>query len=431
VTREGRLIVAAIVIAGVMGAGGPTLCVLPGASPGAGVHAAGAGGGQRPFEEVTRDLRSEDPKIRVAAMRSLAAASYPEAMAPIAALLADPVNEVQLEAIDTLLSFVVVERVATSRRVALVVEVRDAGGAQAVFDMGPFVLIPRPVVPEVVAGLGSAMRDDHERVRVEATYALGVLARPVLDAAGTQALVAAMSDPKKDVRLAAVRVAGGLRVAAAGEALIAAINDKQADVRMAAMRAVGDVKETRGVQALREQFEFYEAKGPYAQAALDGLARVASPDPVPIFQTQLTSKDPLLRRYAAEGLARSGSASLSLPTLDTGVASEKDEAVALAFAYALQSAGRPTIERLVGALSVPRLEGTAMLYLTELGQPIASPLGAYLQSGDERTREDVAMVLGLLGGADALEALERAKQDPNTNVARAVERAIARARMGR
>ena len=92
-----------------------------------------ASGGQRPYEDVVRDLKSTDPSTRVAAMRALAAASYPESMAPIAALLTDPVDGIQLEAIDTLLSFVVVDRVVTKRRVALVVEVRDPQGAEAVY----------------------------------------------------------------------------------------------------------------------------------------------------------------------------------------------------------------------------------------------------------------------------------------------------------
>jgi HEAT repeat protein len=89
------------------------------------------------------------------------------------------------------------------------------------------------------------------------------------------------------------------------------------------------------------------------------------------------------------------------------------------------------LDRLVGAFAKASLRGPAMLYLTELGLPIAQPLGAYLRSPDARTREAAAMVLGLIGGPDALAALDAAKQDADTDVARAVERAIARARMGR
>ena len=135
--REGWLILGAILVVGGLSAGGPTVCVLPTLAPQARALAMAAGA-QRPFEEVAGDLRSEDPKVRIAGMRALAASSYLEAMAPIASLLTDPIDEVQLEAIDTLLSFVVVDRVATKRRVALVVEVRDKQRPEAVFEMGPF-----------------------------------------------------------------------------------------------------------------------------------------------------------------------------------------------------------------------------------------------------------------------------------------------------
>ncbi len=391
------------------------------------IGAAWPAAAQRPYEDVVRDLRSTDPAARVAAMRALATASYPESMAPIAALLSDPVDDIQLEAIDTLLGFVVTDKVATSRRVALVVEVRDKPRAEGVFDLGPFVILPRPVVPEVVAGLAAAMRDENPRVRLDATYALGVLARPPADATSTEVLIAALRDRESRIRLAAARVAGALRATGAGEALIDAINDRNAGVKAAAMSALGDLGETRALPALTEQFEFYR-RGELAVAALDGLARMAHPSSVPLFQAQLTARDAPHRRLAAEGLARSGQASLSLPTLESGAA-DRDRTVALAFAYALQSAGRPALDKLVTALGDRRLQAQAMLYLTELGRPIARALGGYVQMPDPATRQAVAMVLGVIGGEDALAALERAKLDPDTEVARAAERAIARARM--
>jgi len=66
-----------------------------------------------------------------------------------------------------------------------------------------------------------------------------------------------------------------------------------------------------------------------------------------------------------------------------------------------------------------------MLYLTELGQPVARPLGAYSRRRrpDPRGRGHGA---GPGRGPDAPNALERRESRiPNTEVARAVERAIA------
>jgi HEAT repeat protein len=428
VIRHGWIAIAGLITLGGLNSTGRGLCLLPSALvPGSSLAA--AAGAQRPFEEVVRDLQSPDPDTRVAAMRALAVASYPESMAPIAQLLTDPVDALQLEAIDTLLSFVTTDQVATSRRVALVVEVRDRKRAEGVFDLGPFALLPRPVVPEVVAGLSGAMRDQNARVRFDATYAMGVLVRPPVDEVATGALAAALRDEDAKVRLAAARVAGALRATGTSDALFDAVNDRRPDVKAAAMRALGDLKDTRAVQALTEQFEYYQ-RGELARAALDGLGRIGHASSVPLFQAQLTSKDPVLRRVAAEGLARSGQASLSLPTLEGG-AEDRDKHAALAFAYALQSVGRPAMDRLVAGFRDPKLQPLAMLYLTELGEPVARQLGAHLRDPEPMVRQAIAMVLGVIGGNEALFLLERAKQDPDTDVARAVERAIARARMPR
>src|SRR5918992_199220 len=44
----------------------------------------------RPFEEIARDLTSQHPNVRVEAMRTLAAAAHPDAIAHLAVLLTDP-----------------------------------------------------------------------------------------------------------------------------------------------------------------------------------------------------------------------------------------------------------------------------------------------------------------------------------------------------
>ena len=59
----------------------------------------------------------------------------------------------------------------------------------------------------------------------------------------------------------------------------------------------------------------------------------------------------------------------------------------------------------------------------------SSTLGASLADPDAKQRARVAMTLGLIGGQDAIAALDRAKQDADTDTARAIERALDRARM--
>ena len=57
-------------------------------------------------------------------------------------------------------------------------------------------------------------------------------------------------------------------------------------------------------------------------------------------------------------------------------------------------------------------------------------IGAYLASTDVATRERATLVLGFIGGEEALVLLERARGDGDLRVVRAAERAIARLRRG-
>src|SRR5690348_12318770 len=72
----------------------------------------------RPFEDIARDLTSPHPNVRVEAMRTLASAAHPDAIQYIAALLTDPVDEIQSEAIDTLIGFYMVDVPKKSRKIA-------------------------------------------------------------------------------------------------------------------------------------------------------------------------------------------------------------------------------------------------------------------------------------------------------------------------
>lgn len=382
---------------------------------------------QPAFETVVQDLRSTDPAVRQRALRALSDGGYPEAIGPLSQLLVDPINDIQLETIERLLGFFLVDSLQTKTRVALVIERRNPNLAQSAFELGPFKLVPRPVPPELLRNLSGAMRDDLPKVRSEAVYALGVMARPPLEPATAQVLTDALRDTDVRVREAAARVLGALRVTSAGEALIAAINDPAEDVRLAAMRALGDVRETRAIQALGEQFAYYR-KGPMAEAAFDALARIGHSSSVPFFQAHLGHDNARIRRWTIEGLARSGEATAVL-ALEPSLATPKTRAEEMAIAYALRGAGRPTVPRLVAGLKDRTVEEQVMAYLVDLGRPIVDDLEAHMREPEPAVRERVAMVLGLIGGPDAIAVLQRSLPDTSVDVSRAVERAIARARL--
>ena len=391
--------------------------------------AAHAGAQQVRFDDVIRNLRNPDPKVRLAAVKLLRESKYPEAVLPLSALVTDPVDEIQIEAIAAELSFFLVEDVPARKRVALVVEVRNAGRAAAAFERGPLAVWPRPVPPELARGLLQAIDDEHPKVRTEAIYTFGTIAQAPLHDDAAAPLIRALDHYDPAIRAAAARVIDRLRVASAGEALIKAINDSSAPVRYAAMRALGGIREERAVQALTEQFNFY-GKGEGAWSALEGLARIGHAASVPLFKARLGDRDAFLRRAAAEGLGRTGDAS-ELATLEIGAGNDSSEMVRAAMAFALQKLGRNYIVRLVESMRSAKLAPQVAGYLLELGPPVAPLLVTHLQDPNAAIRGNVAHVLGALGGETAAAALQPLVTDPDRDVAEAAARAIERLSMKR
>ncbi len=115
------------------------------------------------FEDVVRNLRNPDQKIRVSAVRLLREAGYAEAIGPMAPLVNDPVNEIQLEAIDSELSFFLVEPVPAKRKVGLVIELRSAGRGLAAFEAGPLAVWPKTAPPELIDALLKALDDENKK----------------------------------------------------------------------------------------------------------------------------------------------------------------------------------------------------------------------------------------------------------------------------
>ena len=384
---------------------------------------------QARFEDVVRNLRNPDPKIRLNAVRLLREAKHPEAVTPMAALVTDPIDEIQIEAILAELSFFLVDDVPSRKRVALVVEVRNAGGAPAAFDLGPLAAWPRPAPPELIRGLLQAIDDEHPRVRLEAVYALGSVVRPPLDAQWVPQLVKALDHYDPAIRTGAARVAGRLQVKAAGEVLIKALNDSSTPVRYAAMRALGALREELAIVALTDQFTFY-ARGEGAWSALEALGRIGHASSVPLFKARLADKDPFLRRAAAEGLGRSGDTS-EIPALEVGAANDGSEMASAAMAFALQKLGQSRVPGLVEFMKSAKMAPQIGEYLIELGPSIAPLLVTHLQDPRPAIRGNVALVLGALGGEEALTALEPLAQDRDRDVARAASRAIERIKMAK
>jgi HEAT repeat protein len=383
------------------------------------------------FEDVVRNLRNPDKKIRVSAVRLLREAGYAEAIGPMAPLVNDPINEIQLEAIASELTFFLVEPVPAKKRVALVLERRAEGRGPAAFEAGPLATWPRTAPPELIDALLTAIDDDDKNVRLEAVYTLGVVAgasgAPLSDAAAAR-LIKAVDHYDPRVRAGAAQVIGRLRTRSATEGLLKAVNDSSPAVRFASIRALGEIGDEKLVQALTEQLNYYE-RGEGAYASLSALGRIAHPSSVPVFQSYLNDKDPRLRRAAVEGLARVGDAKTVENFVQT-VNQDEAETVRAAMAFALHRKGFATyLGRLIDFMDHEQSAGQVQGYLLELGPSVVPHIVPRLQEPDEGVREHLAEVLGALGNQSTVSILTPLKNDSNRDVANAATNAIERIKM--
>ena len=396
--------------------------------------------GQVTFEQSLTDLASPDASTRLHTVQMLKDAAYPEAAVPLATLVTEPVDDVQLEAIAAELNIFLAEKIVTPRRVGFVVEMRKAIAAESAFSTGPSAIGARRVPPEVLSALLTAIRDENPRVGLEALYAFGTLAqqpsgparRELLRTAGAPlAGLLGTSDPM--LRFGAARVIGRVfeRRAqddpidqALGDAVIVALNDKDRGVKLTAMQALGLLRYDRAVQALTDLFT-YHGRGVEAEAALDALARVANPASVALLTAQLTATVPALRGIAVEGLTRAGDVA-KLAEIETALRGERTDSVLLAVAFASSVLGRASIDRIAEALAQPRLHDQAKEYLVEIAPGRATLFVRLAQDPDPRVRADAADVLGRSDDQAALAIVEPLVRDGDPTVARAAERAVAR-----
>ena len=397
------------------------------------VTAAVAAVAQQParFEDVVRNLRNPDPKIRISAVRLLRETGYAEAISPLAAVVNDQVNDIQLEAIDAELSFFLVEPIPTKKHVALVVEVRTDGRAPAAFELGPLAVWPKAVPAELVDALLQAVDDENRKVRTEAIYTLGVIgsaSQVKLSEAAVARLLKALDHYDAAVRAGAARVVGRLRVTSAGDALLKAVNDSSTEVRYASIRALGEIREERAIQALTEQLKYY-GRGEGAWSALDALARIAHPSSVALFKARLSDKDPQIRRAAAEGLARVGDAASVEPFVND-VNQDDSEMVRAAMAFALYRKGHVGyLARLIDLMDSDQMLPQISGYFMEIGPSLVPDAVVRLQEPDPDVRRNLVAILGALGDQSTVPSLTPFKEDRNREVATAATFAIERIKM--
>jgi HEAT repeat protein len=402
---------------------------------------------QVPFEQAISDLTSPDAATRLRAARMLKDAAYPEGAVPLARLIGDPQDVVQLEAIAAELNIFLAEKIVPRKRVGFIVERRTPVAADAIFTTGPLAVGPRTVPIEVLDALRTAARDDNPRVRLEAMYAFGVLAvepggdrrQELLRTVGPDlaAMIGAI-DPAH--RYAALQVIGRVferRVHDApidqgvGDAVISALNEKEPAMQAAAMQALGAMRYERAVRGLTDLFQYY-IRGAMAESALDAVAHIAHPSSVPFLVTVLaSSKEATLKGIAVEGLARAGDRA-SLSSVQQAIAADSNRSLQLAGSFASvmlsAEAGGGNMAAIIEAVANPKLSEQARWYLIEAAPGRTKAFTRYLQDPEPIVRAALADALGLSDDPAAMAIVQPMAADKDMRVARAIERAIARLR---
>jgi HEAT repeat protein len=396
--------------------------------------------GQASFDQVMTNLASPDAATRLRAVRLLKDAAYLEAAEPLARLVTDPDDAVQAEAVAAELNIFLAEKVVSRKRVGFVFEVRTKIAASAAFSAGPLALGSRPVPPSVLVALRAAARDENPQIGIEALYAFGTLGvepggnarREMLRTSGPD-LAAMIGSSSAAFRLVGVRVIGRLFEVrpgdppieqTVGDAVITALNDGDRGVRVAAMAALGAMRYDRAVQALADLFKYYR-RGELAAAALDAIARIGHASSAPVLTPILEGKDATQKAIAIEGFARMGNRA-KLTDIAAALAGERRQAVLLAGNFASAVLSNAPIEPLTEALRQERVRVQARQYLIEIAPGRSALFTRQAQNPDARTRADVADILGLSYDPAALPIVESMLKDPDPQVALAAERAVAR-----
>jgi HEAT repeat protein len=392
------------------------------------------------FEQAVLELGSPEKAVRFHAARLLRDAAYLEAAVPLARLLADADDEVQLEAVAAELNIFLVEQVVTRKHVGLVIEVRSRIAADAAFSKGPLAIGAQAVPKEVLTALRRAARDENPRVAIEALYGFGTLAvepggarrRALLAEIGPD-LASMIGAANLAYRYAAIRVIGRVYERrpgdepvdpVVGDAMVTALNDNDRGIRTAAMQALGGMRYERAMAALTEQFRYF-GRGEIAEAALDAIARIAHPASALVLVPQIASKNDAFKAIAIEGVARIGDRSRR-GNIESALGGEGDDRVLLAGTFAAVLLADAPLDPLAEALRRPKLADRAKQYLIEVAPGRSAAFSRYAQDPDVQIRTGVADVLGLAGDTAALPIVEAMLRDRDPHVALAAERAVAR-----
>jgi HEAT repeat protein len=409
------------------------------------------------FPALAQDIQSPNPKQRAKAAKDLAKQGS-AAIPRLEALLSDPVVEVRIEAVKSLVEIGTVRSLnplirATQDNDAEVQiraadglvnfywpgyvqsggissSLRRVGGAiRARFGDAPEVVIDPfiEVRPEVIAALGKLVRGGVSMdSRANAARAVGVLR-------GRAALPDLYQGlrSKDDLLIYECLIAiQKIRDPSSGPHIQFLLRDLNERVQVAAIETTGLL---RNREALKDLYSIVEnpRTSRARKAALDAIAQIPDEGNRPLLTRFLQDRDDGLRAAAYEGLGRLNNPS-DMAALEAGFAAEKKMNVRLAQAFGLVKLGKrefsefSPLRYLVNTLNSRSWRGVASGYLVELAREasVREVLHSVLSSGSKDEKIEVCRILAQSGGADSVAPLEGLTKDPDAQVAQEALRAV-------
>ncbi len=153
--------------------------------------------------------------------------------------------------------------------------------------------------PEVVAALTEALSDPRTDVRLAAVEALGQRG----GARAERALVTALEDAAIPVRLAAMDALAGLGATVAVEPLVARLADERSELRWGAIEALAGIGDA-AIEPLMGAFA--EAASPKRAAVITALGRLGDENAIPLILKAAEEDEPAMRLAAAAALGEIG-----------------------------------------------------------------------------------------------------------------------------
>jgi HEAT repeat protein len=263
---------------------------------------------------------------------------------------------------------------------------------------------------ENIPVLVEAVRNEHQRVQLQAIDALGKIGTPeavealaqfkdhearIMRSAVVQALREVLpesypqaakvleemgrnalpkengEDPNREIRQAVVTALAVLKQPSSLDFLLDRLRkDTVEGIRNAAVQTVGELNDNRAVEVLKTVYRTDNQKN--GAWAVESLGKIGDPAALPVIRDALESYDPITRGKAAWALMQIQGKD-AVPALEKALADESDDMPAVVMAHALARLGKeeaiPFLEdRLLHARS-PLARAEAARVLGEVGRP--------------------------------------------------------------